>query len=126
MRVLRRREKKVVRQCLTALCLLYLVLCYAKVKVAIPNIIDNSDILPGDIEPQIDDTTEHHYPEYPEDGEFIPSDIKQVIDGTKETMDDDPILINYIKHKLTLPAPDEKQLNLSRPINTGQVLLIFK
>lgn len=121
MRVLLRREKQVVRQFLTALCLIYMVFCYTSVQVAIPNVIRDSDILPGDIEPQMDDTTEHHNPEYSEESEVFPSDIVQMIDGTKETRDDDPILINYIKHQLTRPAPDNKQLNLSRPIHTGQI-----
>ena len=63
MRVLLRREKQVVRQFLTALCLIYMVLCYTKVQVVIPNIIRDSDISSGDIEPQIDDTNGHEYPE---------------------------------------------------------------
>ena len=50
----------------------------------------------------MDDTTEHHYPEYPDDSDVFPIDIEQIIDGTKETMDDDPILINYIKHHFHL------------------------
>ena len=88
MRGLLRRERQVVRQCLTALCLVSLVLCYINTQV---------------------------------ESEGFTSDIEQMVDGTIKTKDDDPILIKYIQNQMKPPATNDKHLNLSKPIHTGQV-----
>ena len=68
------------------------------------------------------DVDKVEYDEYSDSIEdsVFPSDIQEMLDGTNKMRDDDPILLKYIKHQMIPPAMNKKQLNLSKPIHTGQ------
>ena len=116
-----RRMKQLHRHLFITLGLVYILLCYLEVHVDSTNTqeyVDVEEVKEGE-DSDVDKVKYDEYSDSIEDSVF-PSDIQEMLDGTNEMRDDDPILLKYIKHQLIPPAMNKKQLNLSKPIHTGQ------
>ena len=121
MRQLCRRRKQLFRHLFLALCLVYILLCYLEVHVDSTNTVEDSEVeeVKEGEDSDVDKVKYDEYSDSIEDSEF-PRDIQEMLNGTNEMRDDDPILLKYIKHQMIPPVMNKKQLNLSKPIHTGQ------